>query len=112
MTMLETGAYDANWPGVHMQPEESIQAHIDLKGRRMLPIHNGTFDLSMHSWHDPFDRIVALGEAQHIPVLTPKMGEPVSMQSTERGQQWWGSVDSVKEPEQVQGKGQPAVGRI
>jgi len=112
MTMLETGAYDANWPGVHMQPEESIQAHIDLKGRRLLPIHNGTFDLSMHSWHDPFDRAVALGEAQHIPVLTPKMGEPVSMQSTERGQQWWGSVDSVKEPEQAQGKGQPAVGRI
>lgn len=112
MTMLETGAYDANWPSVHMQPEESILAHIDLKGRRLLPIHNGTFDLSMHSWHDPFDRVVALGEAQHIPVLTPKMGEPVNMQSTGRGQQWWGSVDSVEEPKRVQGKGLPAVGKI
>ena len=99
MTMLETGAYDANWPGVHMQPEESIQAHIDLKGQRLLPIHNGTFDLSMHSWHDPFDRAVALGEAQYIPVVTPKMGEPITMHSTERGQQWWGSVDSVKAPQ-------------
>jgi L-ascorbate metabolism protein UlaG (beta-lactamase superfamily) len=112
MTMIEVGAYDVNWPGVHMQPEESIQAHIDLKGERLLPIHNGTFDLSMHSWYDPFDRAVTLGEARHIPVLTPKMGEPVSMNSTERGQSWWGSVDSVKKSEQVQGKGQPAVGRI
>jgi len=33
------------------------------------------------------------------------MGEPVSMQSTERGQQWWGFVNRVKDPEQVQGKG-------
>jgi L-ascorbate metabolism protein UlaG (beta-lactamase superfamily) len=112
MTMIEIGAYDVNWPGVHMQPEESIQAHIDLKGERLLPIHNGTFDLSMHSWYDPFDRAVALGEARHTPVLTPKMGEPVSMQSTGHGQSWWGSVDSVKKSEQVQGKGQPAVGRI
>lgn len=84
LTMLETGAYDVNWPGVHMQPEESIQAHIDLKGRRLLPIHNGTFDLSMHSWHDPFDRVVALGEVRHVPVLTPEMGEPVSMHSSGR----------------------------
>jgi len=112
MTMLEMGAYDANWPGVHMRPEESIQAHIDLKGQSMLPIHNGTFDLSMHSWHDPFDRVVALGDAQHIPVLTPKMGEPVSMQNAGRGQHWWGSVDRVKEPEQVQVNGQPAVENV
>lgn len=108
MTMLETGAYDANWPGVHMQPEESIQAHIDLKGQSLLPIHNGTFDLSMHSWHDPFDRAVALGKARHIPVLTPEMGEPVSMQNTERGPQWWRSVDRAKEPAKAQVKGQPA----
>jgi L-ascorbate metabolism protein UlaG (beta-lactamase superfamily) len=112
MTMLETGAYDANWPGVHMQPEESIQAHIDLKGRSLLPIHNGTFDLSMHSWHDPFDRAVALGEAQHVSVFIPEMGEPVSLYNSGRGRHWWGSVDRVKEPEQAQVKGQPAADRI
>ena len=89
-----------------------ILLFTDLKGLRLLPIHNGTFDLSMHSWHDPFDRVVSLGEAQHIPVLTPEMGEPVSMQNTERGRQWWGSVDRVKEAEQVQVKGQPAVERM
>ena len=60
VTMLETGAYDAQWPDVHMQPEQTLQAHRDLKGRWLMPVHNGTFDLAMHAWHEPFDRIHAL----------------------------------------------------
>ncbi|MDD2582399.1 MAG: MBL fold metallo-hydrolase [Desulfuromonadaceae bacterium] len=103
VTMLETGAYNVNWPEVHMRPEESIQAHIDLQGRYLLPIHNGTFDLSMHSWHEPFDRIVALSNAQGISVVTPLMGEPVSMYDTTSGRRWWEDPDRVKEALQVIG---------
>ena len=110
MTLLETGAYNANWPEVHMHPEESIQAHIDLKGRYLLPIHNGTFDLSMHSWHDPFDRIVTLGKAQGIPVVTPVMGVAVSTHNTNIVRQWW--QETLTESEQWQVKGQAAVGRL
>jgi len=110
MTFLETGAYNANWPGVHMTPEESIQAHIDLHGKSLLPIHNGTFDLSMHSWWEPFDRIAALGRAQHIPVITPVMGEPVNIHGTALVRHWWENLDKAKETEtgQVHVKGQPA----
>lgn len=89
LTLLETGAYNENWPEVHMHPEESIRAHIDLKGKNLLPIHNGTFDLSMHSWSDPFERIVALGSVQSIPILTPVIGDPINIQSTTSGQKWW-----------------------
>ncbi|MQU24847.1 hydrolase, partial [Pseudomonas helleri] len=60
LTMIETGAYNVAWPDVHMQPEQSLQAHMDLRGRWMLPIHNGTFDLSTHSWQEPFERILTL----------------------------------------------------
>jgi L-ascorbate metabolism protein UlaG (beta-lactamase superfamily) len=63
LTMVETGAYDPQWPDVHMQPAESLQAHLDLRGKVMLPIHNGTFDLALHAWHDPFDRITELAVA-------------------------------------------------
>jgi L-ascorbate metabolism protein UlaG (beta-lactamase superfamily) len=93
VTMLDTGAYNVNWPEVHMHPEESIQAHIDLKGKNLLPIHNGTFDLSMHSWHEPLDRIVALGNIQRIPVFTPVIGEPIFIQSAISGLPWWKAVD-------------------
>jgi L-ascorbate metabolism protein UlaG (beta-lactamase superfamily) len=95
-----------------MHPEESIQAHLDLKGKRLLPIHNGTFDLSMHSWREPFDRIVALGNVQGIPVITPLMGEPVSMHDTTGGRRWWEVPDRVKEAAQVQVKGQPAAEQL
>ncbi|MCH3705293.1 MBL fold metallo-hydrolase, partial [Campylobacter coli] len=60
LTLMETGAYDKRWAYVHMQPEETLQAHLDLRGRWLLPIHNGTFDLAMHAWQEPFERIAAL----------------------------------------------------
>lgn len=72
-----------------MHPAESIQAHIDLKGRTLLPIHNGTFDLSMHSWSDPFERIAVLGRAESIPVLTPLIGETVAMHGIKTAHQCW-----------------------
>lgn len=112
LTLLETGAYNENWPNVHMHPEESIQAHLDLKGRRLLPIHNGTFDLSMHSWWEPFDRIVALGDVQGIPVITPLMGEPASMHDTTGGRRWWKFQERYKETEQVHVNGQPAAEQL
>ena len=57
LTLMETGAYDPQWPYVHMQPTETVQAHQDLRGRWLLPIHNGTFDLAMHAWDDPFQQV-------------------------------------------------------
>ena len=89
LTMIETGAYDPQWPDVHMQPEESIQAHLDLRGKRLLPIHNGTFDLALHAWHEPFDRIVALATAQGLRISTPRMGEAVDIAEAHTGQRWW-----------------------
>jgi len=89
VTMLETGAYDLQWPDVHMQPEETLQAHRDLKGRWLMPVHNGTFDLAMHAWHEPFDRIYALSEAAGIALATPAMGELLSLKQPHVGRRWW-----------------------
>jgi len=95
LTLMETGAYDARWPGVHMQPEESLQAHLDLRGKWMLPIHNGTFDLAFHDWHEPYDRIVALGKQHGVQVTTPRMGEAVAIGKPHAGEAWWVGVDAV-----------------
>jgi L-ascorbate metabolism protein UlaG (beta-lactamase superfamily) len=89
VTMLETGAYDPLWPDVHMQPHETLQAHVDLRGHWLLPVHNGTFDLAMHAWDDPFERIVELADARGVPVTTPMMGEAVPLRSPQRGRAWW-----------------------
>lgn len=97
ITMLETGAYNENWPEVHMHPEETIQAHLDLKGKCLLPVHNGTFDLAMHSWREPFERIAASGNARSVSVVIPMMGEAVSMHDTAVGMHWWKSLEKNKE---------------
>lgn len=98
LTMIETGAYDKQWPYVHMQPEETLQAHLDLQGRWLLPIHNGTFDLALHTWHEPFDRITRLAKSQRVNITTPCMGEPLHIAQPHGGRAWWLQVDPSTEP--------------
>jgi len=97
LTLMETGAYNVEWPHVHMQPEETLQAHIDLKGRWLFPIHNGTFDLAMHAWHEPFDRILALAWERSISITTPQMGEAFNIAQPQRGEAWWLAVEGESE---------------
>ena len=92
VTLLETGAYDAQWPYVHMQPDETVQAHVDLRGRWLVPVHNGTFDLAMHRWQEPYERVIGLTAARGIPLSTPRMGERLDLASPHRGEKWWREV--------------------
>ena len=93
VTLIETGAYDSQWPYVHMQPDETVQAHIDLRGRTLVPIHNGTFDLAMHRWQEPFERVTALAMARGVALSTPRMGERLDLNAPHRGERWWRAVD-------------------
>ena len=95
VTFMETGAYDAQWPDVHMQPEQTLQAHLDLRGRWLMPLHNGTFDLAMHAWHEPFDRILALAQASAVPLATPSMGERLSLAQPQACTRWWQAVEAA-----------------
>ena len=95
VTFMETGAYDAQWPDVHMQPEQTLQAHLDLRGRWLMPLHNGTFDLAMHAWHEPFDRILALAQERGVQLATPGMGERLSLAQPQAGLRWWQQVEAA-----------------
>lgn len=89
--MLETGAYDPEWPDVHMQPEQTLQAHLDLKGHHLLPIHNGTFDLALHAWDDPLERIVGLAHENNLAISTPQMGQILNLNEPNVENYWWRS---------------------
>ena len=89
LTLMETGAYDTHWPYVHMHPAQTIQAHKDLSGQWLLPIHNGTFNLAMHAWWDPFEQILSLGQQHGIAIATPMMGERLDLSAPHAGQPWW-----------------------
>jgi len=94
VTMLETGAYDPQWPYVHMQPEQTVQAHQDLRGRWLLPVHNGTFDLAMHGWQEPFERVLALSSERGIALTTPRMGERLDLSAPHVTSYWWRNAEA------------------
>ncbi|KLI98755.1 hydrolase [Luteimonas sp. FCS-9] len=89
VAMVETGAYDRRWAFVHMQPEQTVQAHLDLGARVLLPVHNGTFDLAMHVWDEPFERVGALAAERGVALATPRMGERVDLAAPQATTAWW-----------------------
>ncbi|WP_421870569.1 MBL fold metallo-hydrolase [Motiliproteus sp.] len=99
LTMIETGAYNRLWSKIHMLPEQSVQAHIDLKGKAMLPIHNSTFDLALHDWHEPLEQAYEISQRRAVKLLTPIMGEPVSILNPAAQTAWWREVLSEDTPQ-------------
>ena len=89
MTFLENGAYDKSWPNIHMQPEQTLQAHLDLQGKCLVPIHNSTFDLANHAWYEPLERITALGAEKNVEIATPEFGQAISIKHPAARIKWW-----------------------
>ncbi|MBU2883430.1 MBL fold metallo-hydrolase [Psychrosphaera sp. B3R10] len=93
VTLIETGAYNKLWSEIHMMPEQSLQAHIDLNGKVMIPIHNGTFDLSLHDWFAPLESIFQLASDNDVRLATPIFGEALLINNAKTSKQpattWW-----------------------
>jgi L-ascorbate metabolism protein UlaG (beta-lactamase superfamily) len=89
MTFIECGAYGKGWPKVHMFPEQTVQAHLDLKGNVLHPIHWGTFNLALHPWYEPMERLSIAAEYKNIKVATPIVGETTVYGGNIPVAKWW-----------------------
>lgn len=89
MTFLEAGAYNENWKEIHMMPEQTVQAHLDLKGKLLFAIHNSTFKLSMHPWYEPLQKVTNEATKKGIETVHPIMGEIISLKSFTKTSKWW-----------------------
>ncbi|MFN7453166.1 MAG: MBL fold metallo-hydrolase [Pseudobdellovibrionaceae bacterium] len=78
LTFLENGQYNELWKAVHMLPEEAIQAHLDLKGNFLVPIHWGSYCLSVHSWFEPAERALQASQKSNVSILFPIQGQIVT----------------------------------
>jgi L-ascorbate metabolism protein UlaG (beta-lactamase superfamily) len=92
MTFLECGAYNPAWHSVHMYPEETVAAHLDLKGRILMPIHWATFNLSIHPWYEPILRLTQDAESADIRISTPMVGETTVYDTHISDKKWWEPV--------------------
>lgn len=89
LAILESGQYNAMWPLIHMMPEETVQAAVDLKAKVLLPVHWGKFRLSMHPWNEPIKRILVKSQELNMPVHTPRIGEPLLIGKSFASTAWW-----------------------
>jgi L-ascorbate metabolism protein UlaG (beta-lactamase superfamily) len=76
--LLPIGAYDPAWfmERQHMNPEQAVQAHLDLGARALVAMHWGTFKLTDEPLDEPPRRLRAewerrglAGEALRIPAV-------------------------------------------
>jgi len=88
IAFVENGAYNKQWAQIHMVPEQSVQAAIDLNARLFFPIHWGKFDLAKHTWSDPIERAVIEAAKQNIPVVAPIVGQVFQLESPPF-ETWW-----------------------
>ena len=88
--MVECGQYNEQWSQIHMTPEETIMASIDVKSKLTMPIHWGSFKLALHSWDDPIVRASRKADELHIKLTTPKVGEAIVLDGSNfPSEKWW-----------------------
>jgi len=92
IAFLENGAYNTFWSQIHMVPEDSVQASIDLQASVFFPIHWGKFDLSLHPWHEPVERALAAAKKNDVKIATPRIGELFTTTNYSTGK-WWLEVE-------------------
>lgn len=89
LTLLECGQYNERWEPIHMMPEQTAQAHLDLGGNVLMPIHWGAFSLAPHSWYEPAERLSIAAEEKKIQLITPVIGERFSLRDSLPASKWW-----------------------
>ena len=89
LTLLPIGAYGDSWPDIHLNPEEAVSAHLALKGKLLIPIHWGTFDLALHPWDEPIVRFVQAASVQQIEIATPHLGGTIILDAVSIPEYWW-----------------------
>lgn len=88
-TMMESGAYNALWADVHMGPEQAVRAHQMVKGKLLIPVHWGTFDLALHAWTEPVERLIVAAEAAGVQAVVPQPGETIDAEAPKALTRWW-----------------------
>ncbi|MGE4653251.1 MAG: MBL fold metallo-hydrolase, partial [Myxococcota bacterium] len=77
LAALPIGAYEprAMMREAHLNPEEAVQAGLDVRARKAVAIHFGTFDLADEALDEPPRRFRAAGSAAGLEVWELAVGD-------------------------------------
>jgi L-ascorbate metabolism protein UlaG (beta-lactamase superfamily) len=91
LTMLEIGAYHPLWGSIHLGPDAAVQAFEAMGARGLLmPIHWGLFNLALHAWNQPVERVLDIAAERGTPLWLPEPGKPTEVIEGEPlNSEWW-----------------------
>ncbi|WP_121354252.1 MBL fold metallo-hydrolase [Flavisolibacter nicotianae] len=89
LALLEIGAYNEEWEAIHMGPENAVQAALDLKAAQLMPIHWGTFNLAMHPWTEPVERLLDAAAKKDVSLVLPAPGDTTPITGNSHNSGWW-----------------------
>ena len=94
LAFVKVGAYGpgAPWLDIHMSAEDAVRAAHEVKARRVVPVHWGTFNLAFHAWDEPIRRTLAAARSSAVDVVTPRLGEWVDADQPFASRAWWEQV--------------------
>lgn len=93
LALLECGQYNTMWPNIHMMPEETVQAAVDLQAKTFMPVHWARFTLALHPWKEPIERVTKAAEQQKVSITTPLIGQPVILGGNLPKERWWENLN-------------------
>ncbi len=98
LTMLEIGAFNELWASIHLGPDGAARAFEALGGSGlMMPIHWGLFDLALHGWRQPIERLLEVAGERGIKVWSPEPGLPTEVvRGVEVRSDWWRETAETK----------------
>ena len=108
LAFLECGAYDRRWSTVHMHPEQTVQAFVDLQAHILHPVHWATFNLALHPWYEPIERLMAEAWRRKVEFVAPQIGEVVDYSHPSPLQLWWVPSMAQSRSKSRDGRGQVA----
>jgi L-ascorbate metabolism protein UlaG (beta-lactamase superfamily) len=91
-TLIQVGAYGPGWPDIHMTPEDGVSAHVDVQGGLLIPVHWGTFNLALHAWTEPVDRVWREAKERDVRLAVPRPGERIDVDDPPAVDGWWQTI--------------------
>jgi L-ascorbate metabolism protein UlaG (beta-lactamase superfamily) len=92
VTMFEVGAYDRAWPDWHLGPEQAVRAHQMVRGELLLPIHWGLWNLALHGWTEPAERVLVEVERLGVRATIPRPGQSFEATDPPPLARWWTEI--------------------
>ena len=89
LAFLDVAQYNPIWKEIHLLPEQVPQAFFDVNAKFLIPIHWAMFEIAMHPWYEPGEKLKINAKEKGINLLTPKIGQMIELGKNQRTTYWW-----------------------